>query len=233
MARREGATAPFMEFFGTPNQATSPRDVRLIWRFAVDATTGGNRMKVQVPTGEDRASAWSLKRWTLTADGIELLSALSEVSYFAQDLGPSILLGKPLNLDRRIRLNVELLPGYDRPNGHYVAVSVRGYHALIARNKLWFGGGNLHDLYEYVRRGGRGAHEGFDFRPCPPLVEGEPFHLTIELSPGALDRLEVNGERLDFSRFQSEPDRPDSVLSIRSLLPMGVRGIEVNGDRTH
>ena len=158
---------------------------------------------------------------------------LSEVRHFAQDVGPSLPLGAPLDIDRRIRLDIDFLPGSERPDGHIVAVSLRGYHALIARNKMWFGGGNLHDVYEYVRHGGRGKHEGFEMRPCPPIVEGQPFHLTIEISPGALDRLDFNGESLEFNRFQSEPSRPDSFVRIRSLRPMSVGGVELDGDRVH
>lgn len=231
--RRSGASAPFMEFFGTPNQATNPRDVRLVWRFAFDSKMGGDRLKQSVPAGDDRASGWIKKSWELTPDGIELLAMLSEVKHFAQDVGPSLPLGAPLDISRRVRLDVELVPGSERPNGHIVAVSFLGHHALIARNKMWFGGGNLHDLYEYVRRNGRGRHEGFDLRPCPPLVEGVPFRLTIEMSPDALDRLEFNGESLGYSRFRSEPDRPDAFIRIRSLRPMAISGVELRGDREH
>lgn len=231
--KRGRATAPFMEFFGTPNQAINARDVRLVWRMAVDSKIGGERLKYPVPFGPERANGWNLKRWTLTADGMELVSTLSEVRHFAQDVGPSLPLGAPLDIDRRIRLDIDMLPGNERPDGHIVAVSLRGYHALIARNRMWFGGGNLHDLYEYVRRSGRGKHEGFEVRPCPPIVDGQPFRLTIEISPGALDRLEFNGKGLDFNRFQSDPERPDSFVRVRSLRPMAVGGVEIQGDRTH
>ncbi|QDV06606.1 Serine/threonine-protein kinase PrkC [Planctomycetes bacterium Poly30] len=232
-ARRERAAEPFLEFFGTPNQAVNARDVHLVWRMAIDSQIGGDRLRFPVPAGDDRANGWNLKRWRLEADGMELISALSEVTHFAQDVGPSLPLGAPLDIDRRIRLDVDLLPGNERPDGHIVGVSLRGYHALIARNKIWFGGGNLHDLYEFVRRRGRGKHEGFEVRPCPPLVEGQLFHLTIEISPGALDKLDVNGESLQFNRFLTEPDRPDSFVRIRSLRPMAVGGVELRGDREH
>ncbi len=221
------------EVFGTPNQAVSPRDIRLVWRFAIGAEAGARRLRQPVPTGDDRAKAWSLKRWDLTADGVELLAMLSEVQHFAQDVGPSLPLSRPLDIDRRLRLEVNLVPGNERPDGHIVAVSMRGHHALMSRGKMWFGGGNLYDLYEYVRRGGRGKHEGFDMRPCPLIEEGKPFKLRMELSPGALDRLEVNGESLGFSRFQDEPDRLDSFVRIRSLRPMAITGVEVSGDRAN
>jgi serine/threonine protein kinase len=222
-----------MEVFGTPNQASSPRDVRLIWRFAIGADSGPSRLKAPVPAGDARANGWSLKRWDLTAGGIELLATLAEVQHFAQDVGPSLPLSRPLDIDRRLRLEVDLVPGNERPDGHIVAISMRGHHALIARGKMWFGGGNLHDLYEYVRRGGRGKHEGFDLRACPLIEEDKPFRLRMELSPGALDRLDVNGKSLGFSRFQDEPDRLDSFVRIRSLRPMVITGVEVSGDRAH
>ena len=221
------------ETFGTPNQALSPRDIRLVWRFAIGGDTGRGRLRAPVPVGANRAMGWSLKQWTLTADGIELLSPLSEERHFAQDVGPSLPLTTPLNIDRRLRLDVDLVPGNDRPNGHIVAVSMRGYHALMTQGRMWFGGGNLFDLYEFVRRGRRGKHEGFELRECPLIEEGKPFRLTMELSPGALDRLEINGKGLGFSRFQDEPDRVDSFVRIRSLRPMVIPGVEINGDRVH
>ena len=225
------------EVFGVPNQASVGRQVRLVWDLVEDGGAtrelGADR---PLPGGGERLGAWSPGRWALRPEGLALLSELDERSDFiAEARGPHLALLDPLNLEKPVLIRLRLRPGDHRPEGHLVAVSVRGYHLLLAcdpfRPRAWFGSGDLSALLRHVEDGAVERPGTFRERPFKGLVDGEVATVELELGPSSLERASVNGEVLDFPRFLERPTVEEDVVRLRSSKPMTLLDAELRGTR--
>ena len=122
------------QVFGVPNQASVGRQVRLVWDMVEDgSSTRELGVARPLPRGRERIGAWSPGRWALRPEGLALLAELEERSDFTgTSRGPHLALLAPLNLEKPVLIRLRVRPGDHRPEGHLVAVSVRGYHLLLA-----------------------------------------------------------------------------------------------------
>lgn len=240
--RSDGPAAPaplptVEEAFGVPNQASVGRQVRLVWDLVEDGgEPRGLRVERPLPDGPQRLGAWRPGRWVLRPEGLALLSELEERSEFTgRSWGPRLTLADPLNLEKPVVVRLRLRPGDHRPEGHLVAVSVRGYHLLLAgdpfRPRAWFGSGDLGALLRSVQDGATELPGTFRERPFRGFVDGEVATIELEFGPSSLERAMVNGEVLDFPRFLEEPATAEDVVRLRSSKPMTLLDAELRGTR--
>ena len=234
---RPARTASVAEAFGVPNQASVGRQVRLVWDM-VDVADAARDLGLSrpLPEGAERLGAWSPGRWALIPEGLSLLSELEERAEFtARSAGPSLPLADPLNLEKPVAVRLRLRPGDHRPEGHLVAVSLRGYHLVLVCDpfepRAWFGSGDLGALIQHVQGGSSPAPSSFLERPFKGGVDGEELLIELKLGPSSLERALVNGEVLDFPRFLEKPTEAEDVLRIRSAKPMTLLDAELRGSR--
>ncbi|MBL6755612.1 MAG: serine/threonine protein kinase [Planctomycetes bacterium] len=225
------------QVFGVPNQASVGRQVRLVWDMVEDgSSTRELGVARPLPRGRERIGAWSPGRWALRPEGLALLAELEERSDFTgTSRGPHLALLAPLNLEKPVLIRLRVRPGDHRPEGHLVAVSVRGYHLLLAcdpfQPRAWFGSGDLGALLRHVEDGAAELPGTFLERPFKGLTDGEEATIELELGPSSLERAIVNGEVLDFPRFLDKAAAAEDVVRLRSAKPMTLLDAEVRGTR--
>ncbi len=223
--------------FGVPNQATVGRQVRLVWDLVEVADAARDLgLSQPLPEGAGRLGAWSPGRWALVPEGLSLLSDLDERGDFmGRSAGPSLELVDPLNLEKPVAVRLRLRPGDHRPEGHLLAVSLRGYHLVLVCDpfepRAWFGSGDLAALIRHVQGGSPQAPSSFLERPFKGVVDGEDVLIDLKLGPSSLERAVVGGEVLDFPRFLEKPAEAQDVLRLRSAKPMTLLDAELRGSR--
>ncbi len=230
-------TASIPEVFGVPNQASIGRQVRLVWDM-VEVADGARDLGLSrpLPQGIKRLGAWSPGRWALVPEGLSLMSELDErADFMGRTTGPHLGLLDPLNLEKPLTVRLRLRPGDHRPEGHLVAVSLRGYHFLLAcdpfKPRAWFGPGDLGALIRHVQGGSPEAPGTFRERPFKGIVDGEELLIEVKLGPSSLEGALVNGVALDFPRFLEKPTGVEDVLRLRSAKPMTLLDAELRGSR--
>ncbi|MDG1049352.1 MAG: serine/threonine-protein kinase [Planctomycetota bacterium] len=237
-ARPQGAlAASFSEAYGVPNQAAVGRRVRLVWDL-VDNGAAARDLEAskRLPRGPERIGAWEPGRWSLAPEGLSLFSELGERADFLWGrVGPYLKLAEPLDLEKPLAVRLRLRPGDHRPEGHQVAVSLRGYHLVLVSDpfgpQAWFGSGDLKALLRHIQGAEPKAPKEFRMRPFVGLLDGEEALIELELGPTSLEDLRVNGQALGFPRFLEKPRTVDGYLRLRSVKPMTLLDAELRGER--
>ncbi|MEL6906976.1 MAG: hypothetical protein AAFP22_16315, partial [Planctomycetota bacterium] len=229
------------ELYGTPNQVTSGRDVRLAWNFREGFVPPGGddgrgfELLRPAPSGAARAGAWRLGSWRLAYGGITLDDPLGRAAdVFDVARCPYLLLEEGLELPRGVRARLWLEPGEEGAGGHVVCVSLAGYHVLLAEGHVWLGGGavgDLVELFELIEGGYYESTDAFEVRSAPRVVPGETLLVDLEVRRGSRVRLVVDGRSVGFAPLRRPPSLRDPVLRVRSREPIALLAAELEAHR--
>ncbi|MEC8493306.1 MAG: hypothetical protein VXZ39_00205, partial [Planctomycetota bacterium] len=221
----------FESVYGTPGQRGIGNDVRLLWWFVDERQPPSalrRRLSADLPRGEDRFGSWRAGGWRSSVDGLVLDDSLRDRNEFLRaGFGPSLAILPPVDRGRGVRARLTLRPGEAHPIRHLFSLTIEGYHALFADGRVWFGRGDLRDLYDHVEEDLPGDVGDFRSWPGPRIADGEELVVEVAVRGKTLEELAIGGQVIATNKFLQASEREDSVLRLRSRGPMALLGAEL------
>lgn len=217
--------------YGTPGQRGIGNDVRLVWRFVDERQPPlalRRSLSADIPRGEDRFGSWRPGGWRSSVDGLVLDDSLRDRNEFLRaGFGPSLPVLPPVDRGKGVRVRLTLRPGEARPARHLFSLTVEGYHALFVDGRVWFGRGELRDLYDHVDEDLLGDVGEFRSWPGPEIAKGEEVVVEVAVRGKTLEELSIGGQVIATNKFLQESEREDNLVRLRSRGPMALLGAEL------
>lgn len=217
--------------YGTPGQRGIGNDVRLVWWFVDERqppTPLRRTLSTDIPRGEERFGSWRAGGWRTSVDGLVLDESLRDRNeYLRGGFGPSLPVLPPVDRDQGVRMRLTVRPGEAHPVGHLFSVTIEGYHAMFVDGRVWFGKGDLRDLFDHVDEGLPGDVGEFRSWAGPSFTVGEELVIEVAVRGKTLEELAVGGQVIATNKFLPAQDRDDNLVRLRSRGPMVLLGAEL------
>ena len=217
--------------YGTPNQRGVGNDVRLVWWFVDERQPPSalrRSLSTDLPRGEDRFGSWRAGGWRSSVDGLVLDDSLRDRNEFLRaGFGPSLPVLPPVDRGQGVRVRLTLRPGDARPTGHLFSLTIEGYHALFVDGRVWFGRGELRDLYDHIDEDLPGDVGEFRSWVGPRITEGGELVVEVAVRDKTLEELAIGGQVIATNKFLQASEREDNVVRLRSRGPVVLRGAEL------
>ena len=217
--------------YGTPGQRGIGNDVRLVWRFVDERQPPlalRRSLSADLPRGEDRFGSWRAGGWRRSVDGLVLDDSLRDRNEFLRaGFGPSLPVLPPVDRGQGVRVRLTLRPGEARPTRQLFSLTIEGYHALFVDGRVWFGRGELRDLYDHVDEDLPGDVGEFRSWPGPGITEGEEVVVEVAVRGKTLEALSIGGQVIATNKFLQASEREDNLVRLRSRGPMALLGAEL------
>ena len=217
--------------YGTPGQRGIGNDVRLVWRFVDERQSPlalRRSLSADLPRGEGRFGSWRAGGWRRSVDGLVLDDSLRDRNEFLRaGFGPSLPVLPPVDRGQGVRVRLTLRPGEARPRRHLFSLTIEGYHALFVDGRVWFGRGELRDLYDHVDEDLPGDVGEFRSWQGPGIAEGEEVVVEVAVRGQTLEELSIGGQVIATNKFLQASEREDNLVRLRSRGPMALLGAEL------
>ncbi len=221
----------FQSVYGTPGQRGIGNDVRLLWWFVDERQPPAalrRDLSVDLPRGEDRFGSWRAGGWRRSVDGLVLDDSLRDGNEFLRaGFGPSLAVLPPVDRGQGVRARLTLRPGDAHPSRHLFSLTIEGYHALFVDGRVWFGRGELRDLYDHVDEDLPGEVGEFRSWPGPRIADGEELVVEVAVRGKTLEELAIGGQVIATNKFLQASEREDNLVRLRSRGPMALLGAEL------
>ena len=217
--------------YGTPGQRGIGNDVRLVWWFVDERQPPlalRRSLSADLPRGDERFGSWRAGGWRSSVDGLVLDDALRDRNEFLRSgFGPSLPVLPPVDRGQGVRVRLTLRPGQALPSRHLFSLTIEGYHALFVDGRVWFGRGELRDLYDHVDVDLPGDLGEFRSWPGPAIAEGEELVVEVAVRGKTLEELSIGGQVIATNKFLQATEREDNLVRLRSRGPMVLLGAEL------